>query len=920
MKYDLELILKYWRKHKRQAMSFLIIFIILLSYLFISFSMVRTEQRRIYFEAFYTDVGRSGYTGDGDGNYNFILYNVQNNDIPQLDRNDIVSEYESVFTIGYIGTDNYNYTAGAYPNERSTKMGGFKLADGNMPNQSGEIAISELALENMGITAKVGDNLSLNTYNFDREKTGEVNVVISGIFKDNGTNEHWDTDDKSINDIFEPVIILPIEDINCEDSQHHIMMKLVDGDKIGSWSEERNNEFLDFLVECFDASNCTTYGMGAYDSSYFTYGSQTEKNSDEYMKLEKSYFYQYVGYGAAVLMTITLFCGLFVMIPERIKSFRLLWQVGCPIGRIRRIFLIEWIIFTVVGLAFGLVISIVGYEILLQIQYAAFGLDIYRAYKCEWGIQKITYSPIIFSMVTACIASFAAYFIPFIRIGKLVVKAEHKTKTKGAFSPKKLSGYVHKIFGSFKIAALQMISLVLVLALSCTAYMFFSVNGKDSYSNPQILEKGKYYITDYNLDRRKLAIDCTIENTHTDFQPGMLDLNMTSGYTYENQSVLTKSGLFSTCYAWSDIIMFAAYPHTADVPKALKKHNEFAEGEQEWYGLTDKNVFDIDFSILVNDEMLKDIISGADYDENSIFIVSSRTSPFAKGDIIPFFSASAVRDPDAQFGYSIESKCQFEAVVADVINLNALKNNDLLSAILDEISFDYIIVVPYNTAKAVSLPRQNFEQFYMRYNENTTDEAVKSLVRTFNLPESSMAITTINDCNNDYYKSMMKECVIVFTVFGLLLLLSIIGYAQTIKLQIAQRERQLGIMHSLGMSDKSVKISLFKEMMMSPILAGIVSALSIYILRLFLYQRYMFCEKILEKLYVISNNTSDEAIRLSNQYAVQSRIFMTRYEMWKVPIWGLWTTLFILILGCIGILVWSITTHRLTNNLNKTEE
>ncbi len=920
MKYDLELILKYWRTHKRQAISFLMIFVILLSYLFISFSMVRTELRRIYFDAQYTGVSRRGYVGDGDGNYNFILYNVKNSDIPQLDMSNIIAEYESVFTVGYIGTDSYNYTAGAYPNENSMKMGGYKLADGDMPDSSGEIAISELALENMGITARVGDKLSLNTYNFDREKTGEINVVVSGIFKDNGTNEHWDTNDKSLNVTFEPVIILPFADINCENAEQHIMLTLVDGDKIQSWSEERNNEFLDFLVECLDTGKCSGYGAGAYDSSYFIYGAHTGENSDVYIKSAKSYLYQHMGFGAAILMTITLLCGLLVMIPERIKSFRLLWQVGCPIRRIRRMFILEWFIFTISGLAVGLLISVMGYEILLKIQYAAFGLDIYRAYKCEWGIQQITYSPIIFSVLTACAASFAAYIIPFIRLKKLIVQAEAKTRIKSIFLPKKLPGYVHKIFGSFKITVLQVISLVLVLALSCTAYMFFSVKGKDSVTNPQIIENGSYYITDYGLDRRKLAIDCTIEDTYTDFLPGLLDLDMTSGYTYENQNILAESGFFSKCYAWSDVRMFAAYPQTAEAPKALQPYSDFVDGEQEWYGLSDKKVFNMGFSILVNDEMLQDIVSGANYDENSIFIISAGTSPFVKGDIIPVFSASAIKNLDAKFGYTIDNTCRFEAEVADVIDMNALKNNALLSGILSEMPSDNIIVMPYTTAKAVSLPRRNFEQFYIQYNEKTTDEAVKAIVRTFNTPEASMALKTLNDCNTDYHEAMMKEYVIVFTVFGLLLILSIIGYAQTIKLQIVQREKQLGIIRSLGMSDKAAKVSLFKEIMITPIFAGIVSVLSICAIKKFLYKQYMLCEKISENLDTSPDISGEEAAELYARLNEQRQIFMTEYEMWKVPVWRLWAVLFTLVLVCIGILVWRIAAHILTNEPNKTEE
>lgn len=179
-----------------------------------------------------------------------------------------------------------------------------------------------------------------------------------------------------------------------------------------------------------------------------------------------------------------------------------------------------------------------------------------------------------------------------------------------------------------------------------------------------------------------------------------------------------------------------------------------------------------------------------------------------------------------------------------------------------------------------------------------------------------MDVTTISDCNNDYYESMMKEYVIVFTVFGLLLLLSIMGYAQTIKLQIVQRKKQLEIMSFLGMSDKAMKISLFKEMMTTPVLAGIVSALSIFGIRAFMYHRYILCEEILEKIYTMPNYSSDEAMKLRSQYSMQSRIFMTNYEMWKVPVWGLWTALFVLILICISILVWSIISHRLTDKLS----
>lgn len=910
MKYDIKLLLCYWKKHKRQAASLLLIFVVLAAYMFISFSMVRTELRRIYFDGYYTSTSATGYYNNGNGAYNNALYDASDEVIPLLEQSEFVSEYEKVYVSGYAGTDSYNYTMGAYPNENAASMAGFKLRDGFMPQKTGEIAISELALENMGYNAAVGDEINIYLYDHNRIKIGSKTVKIAGIIKDNGTNTHWDTNTKAVANEYEPVVIFNIDDIELGGSKQHIMFRLVNGDKTALWNEETENKYLNFLTECLQVSKCNGYGIGGYDSSFLVYGAKPTEAEDAYLKSEKSYFYQYSGIGAAILMMITLSCALLVILPERMKSFSLLWQIGCPIWRLRRMLIMEWLAFTIVGTVAGLLVAVVGYEALLQIQHFAFGLDVYRSYDAEWGILQITFEPFSAVVASVVISSFAAYIVPWIGFKKLLHNKNQKSQLSFLPSPRRMSGCIAKIFSSPEIKSLQLVSLVLVFTLTCSAYMFFSVNGKDSWSNPQITEQGKFYITDLNLDRRDCDIDCTIEDVYTNFQPGLLDLDMSSGYSYSEEQLITNSGLFKFCYAWADVRMFALYSKDEKVSGLLNLHTYYADGEQEWYGLSDKDAYQMDGAIVVNDAFLKEIeaVSENELSGNGVYVITVKGgSPFKAGEKVSMFSASASKDETAQFGYHIDDRCEFDVEVSDIVNIGKLKNNELLFAILSQFSSDYIVVIPYATAQEVALPRQNFEQFYMQYNDNTTDEQVKQLVRSFHTPDTFMATTTISDCDRVYYEAMLKELVIVFTVFGLLLILSLIGYTQTLKLQVVQRKKQIQILRSLGMSCEAVKKALFKELIKIPVISGIVSIPVIAMVQKFLRFKHDECEAMTEQLYQMFDSTSEEAIRLSTSIIKQQKYFMTNYEMWKVPVWGLFAILFMIVIITIGIIIWEIS-------------
>lgn len=909
MRYDIFLIIAYWKKHKRQALSLLVIFIMLFSYLFISMSMVRTELRRIYFDGFYRDTSENGYMkSQSYGGYDYIIYDVKNSDFPELHDKNYIDNYASVFTCGYAGTDNYNYTAGYYPDDDAIAFAGYPFLEGKLPKNANEVAVSETALENMGMKISVGEKITLSRYNEKREKLATEDFTLCGILKDNGTNLHWDTNKRTNKptDFYEPTMLFFPEVFNPSEVKESIMFNSDASEHITN--SEQEDDFLTFLTNCFESSGSSQYNSGARDSYYFVRENLTSTedtymtDEDNYYKSPKSYLYQITGFGAALLMAITLCCGLFVILQERLKSFHLLWQVGLPLWRIRRMLIIECIGFTTIGLLLGFSISMIAYELILLIQKIFFGLEMYQTYPCEWGIQQITYSPILFSVLSVVIASVLSYSLPCLLL-KRMLYPKQKKYTKSRFSST-LKSCLHKLFHSYKISIMQVISLVLVLSITSIALMFFSLRGKENVTNPQIIENGKFYETDIGINRKTLHVDCTIEDTFTTFSAGLLDLDINSGYTEEQYQKIIENNYFSTAYAWAEVYLQCFYPEEDTFKgKNTLPSIEFVEGEKEWYGLENQDVYNLPCALLVDNQMFSALFPNAELSDNSIYLIEKKASPFSKGDNLNLYSAIGVEDVNSSFYHKIIDTCQFTAEISDIASIEDFKENELLYTILSKQIKDnnWMVIIPTQTAEKNAFPRLNYEQIYLQYSKGTTDTDVKNAIRAINTPESSMSLKTISDCDKQYWNAMIQELVVAFTIFGLLLSLAMIGYLQTLKLQLIQKRKQLSILRMLGLSEKQTKKMIWAELIKIPIIAIPLSIATIWGIRRFLESQSIKAETISDFVSTQQYQTEEEAATLTQHVELLKHLFLTEYELWKVPVWGIFIGLALCILIIITI-------------------
>lgn len=907
MKYDLYFILNYWKIHWRKALLILLSYILMTIFVFSAFSMVRTELRRTYYDNFTSS--SSIYIPNGCGGYNTMIKGLSEKDASDLEAEERVIQSARVYTSVYMGNDEFSYTYGAYENDTAYELSGIRLKEGAFPQKSGETAISELALSNMRIDAEVGDTITLRQYDSERNYAGESQYLLTGIFEDDGTRDGWETCSTRFISVFEPVILLSIEDIDIPSSVLSVMYREKNGDRLGRalTGEEEENEHLLWL-ESYLLKAENGCSQGAYDSSYFTAVSGVGLNVYSYdgaIITAKSNFYRYTCAAAAVVMAITLVCSLLVVMPQKLRSMKMMYKIGYPLWRLKRMMILEWLVFTAAGLILGFVFAVICYELLLQLQSNVFGLDIYHAWDAvtEWGIKQVTYSPELSAVLFVAVSSVIAFGIPTVFLKRLMFKQNKKIKSHSAASAVTFGKGMRKIFHQPVIGGLQIISLVTVLAVGCTSMMFFSTNGKSSFENPQILAQGMIFETDLKLDMRQYNIDCTIENGDLSGLVGLLDTsNMDCGLDAINTEKLSSSDKIDTCYAWSEIYnLFGCYPNGSEAPKEMSLHNRdfFAPGEITWYGLDDYDIYDIKSALIMNDSMLEKLgadVKAMDTGKAAVISLASK-KVFEDVQSISLFTAIGKPDTDMQFAYEILGSKIFTAEIADIVAVNEEpeETDPLLYDIINKLSNGYILVFSAQGAKESGLYNKNFDHVYLQYSSGTRDGDIRSILSDVNFSKSKLDMTTITQQQNRYDVIMLKEYAVVFTVFLMFLLMALIGYIQTLKLQIGQRKAQIKILRAIGTSRKKLSRSITLQLMKIPLLSCVLGAAAAALLKAFFKHRYDICQGLREIAHNEANNTSEIYIDAMTQYSEQAELFLTKYEMWKVSAIGAFAVLAVFI-------------------------
>ena len=896
MKYDLFLIFSYWKMHRRKAAAILLTYLLMMTFVIVSFGMLRTELRRIYFDNFYSsgfyDAPAYGRTG-GAGAYNAAFMGMAAEDAAALASEPSVTQSGRLYTSrSCLGNEAAYYTYGAYMDGTAYELSGIKLKEGAFPERPGETAVSELALSNMGIDAGVGDTITLTEYETDsdgeRHAVGARVFALTGIFRDDGTRDGWETfPSDGIYRLYEPVILLAPADMDLSGAVLDVMFRVKGGSHMASLSEQEIKEW-DALYGKYMAKAENGARVGAYDSSYFTRVINLGENYGGTPKSGKSVFYRYACFAAAAVMALALACSVLTVMPGRLSSMRIMCRAGYSLRRLRRMLAAEWGLFTVAGLAAGFLSGCGIYEIFLQIQHRFFGLELCRAWEAEWGIRQVTYPPCLMAVLFTVAASAAAFFAPVVFLKRLLFHAGRMAGKKAA-PVKSFSGGIGKVFGQPLLRFLQVVSLSLALVVGCAAMMFFSTDGKGAYSNPQILAQGRIFETQLGLDMRRDGIDCAVE-CRDRYDPYALadERDAADGLPAEEVERLSGSGFLENCFAWTPLNVYGCYVHGEEAPREFVRYRVLLGGAfesrekqaMEELGMGRYELYNVSCPLMVSDGLLRKL--GADLrdmDEGKAFVLSlSGTGLFEGVDSLSLF-AYACKDV-------------FPCAISDVAALDpALSAREpLLYGLMDTLyerckttDSGYLTLFSWEGARKLGIGR-GFSEMYLAYADGTTDRDMRRLLDGVNLTEANLDVSTFSQRQKRYDRTMAKEYSIVLTIFLMFIALAFTGYVQTMKLQLLQRERQIAMLRSIGASKRKLWAHMALLLMKAPALAFFLGGAAVFGLKRFLEWMYRYGMKYYEMASRAGDSSSAAYISAYTRYVEISGRFLTEYEMWKVPV------------------------------------
>lgn len=923
MKYDLYFIFNYWRIHWRRALTILSSYILMAVFVFTSFSMLRTEFRRIYFDAFNAaDVQtETSHTLLQSGAYNEILRGLDENTADAFEQEEYIGMTGRLYTKCYLGSPSAQFTYGAYMDEAARELSGIRMLRGRFPENPGETAVSELALLDMGMEAEIGDSIPLTEYDDKGNPVRDRTFTLTGIFLDTGERTRWETvrNDalQSTEDAFEPVILLSPADMDAESSILSVMFRFEYSDR-GALPEELVQAQWD-TVDRYLKPDIVTYGMGegSYDSSYFA-----QKPTDSYsgsLIYGKGRFYQYACTAAAAVMALSLLCSLFAVLPDKIASMRVLRGIGYTYARLRRMLFLESILFTLAGIVFGFLAAMGCCEILLQLQHHIFGLDLCRAYHTEWGIRQVTFDPFAMTLLFTSVTSILAFAIVIFGLKRLMLR-DGKAVLRLPVSYGSFHMNIWKIFSRPFVHALQICALVLVLVVSCAASMFFSIRGKDGEhgANPQFANgQGAFFETELGLNMEKNSIDCVIASRRERGGMGLVqDQPPEEGLGPDAVNRLSESSRISRCCAWTRVSsLYACYGSTENPPRGLSKlkDTDFAEGEKQSLDLGDKNLYRFkDASIMiVNDSMLGSlgIRAEAMKDGKAFLLYSGARAPFeGQKDAVPCYSCYGRIDGDST-ALGIEKHAvafSLEFAGAEPLDEMTDKQDELSYQICQQELYNsgcsYLMLFSQTGASQLGLMHGRFNNTYLTYAEHTRDVDIRKLLGGVNLKESGLMAYTLSERQQSYNQMKLKENVTVFTVFGFFMVLALTGYFQAARLEMAQRRRQVSTLRAVGSPRKKLRRAIMLKLMAVPVISCILSAAAVSGLQGFLEQKNMEIETAFFDVNDSTHNNTDPVyIQAYEEYAENKLLYLTNYEMWKVPIQGTFACLSLFILACLLI-------------------
>ncbi len=842
-------IIKYWSFHRRKCFTLLSSIIIMVAMLCSILLLNRTDNRR-----------ELHHNYDRVGAFDYEFCDVDQEFISLIDKSDYVTDSGLYYVFGTLYCGDY-FPVGAF-DETAKELMHYPISEGRLPEQEGEIALTDALRNSLCLGAEINADISLPLYDLDKNLIGEKSYRLVGII------------DQSVRDSFiisstdqyaQPQALVRYEDALSYPDGYYNLVCMFQGDGIVAlvpFDDPRFTEFLDFKQSLPEFSISPWGRLSDFQRmSGSLPGYETGENVPA---TNKTRIIQIIAVFAIIIASIALYSGISVVLQQREASFRVLHRVGFSRIRIKMMLCIEASIMLLIGILTGFMLGIIIYEGILWIQRSFLDMPNYKGYSVEWIVRNRTIDPWITAGVAAFVSTFIAYLIPIVRIGK-----EHSELKKYRKNHNSLYQIMKAIISQRKIEIIQAISLICVLVSTMLGYLYCTSNGKDSVMlsgvgniRDQIVSKD--YLSDNGLDLRELEMDCEL-STKGSKEASYMSMYIQSGIPNSVVDQLIQSNT-NKVYAYSYEFHLLFYSEGAD--DVFGKYNLdtiFSDLFQ-----TDQTIAAVP-CVILSDSLLNELSTFSDVrlldgmlyvspkDEESVGV---RKVLCAKGDQNGWYPAQ------------MEDKTVAIAQTIHVDN-SLLADCPVLQKALSGMENQSYVILPGSYAQKIGLYQQTYDVLLLSMGDNSSESNLTRLISDTIPANSFMRLQSIYMMKRNYIKQSIVSYATIITVFVLLLVVHLIGYCNVLNLQLQNKLYQFSILRSLGMSKKQLLLHLSAYIMKVPVISALLSSVIVLFFHQFMLHQY--------EIYQNWDETMNEIGLTQYQFA---NLYMLNAGMW-MPDWRL---------------------------------
>lgn len=845
MKAIIFIILKYWKKHLKSALTLIFSGTLLTAIVFTMLMSAREECVRFYHSVF-----------DMEGHYDIVIANSNDELLSRVTENKKNYDYGVINVLGEMGYRENRFTYGTISDKHN--LWHVPLDEGRMPETENEIATVDTVLDACYWVGKCGGTITLD---------GKEYTVTGIINSDYG---NW-----------RPGSVLeraPMEEIR--DSSYKIPLIFV------GKSDEAPLYRIDLIGDFF-APNITDneleefdnylYELVGYENHWFRYRSDA---NIFYARIhtQPTKFLMIIAWIGAAISALSVYSVLRMIFIERRGRINILKRIGMPKRRINNMYALECAGFAVIQTLIGLLAGLAAYGVIWLFKTSVLGEKPYSAFTDLAIVYEKTSNPVFFACLVSIVAAAAAYLIN-------VLTANTKAKAPGKNAKtRSLYRCFAAAFRQSKITAVQLISLTLICYSAITGYMFYTDNGKEI--TPPLMyvpSKVSYYAKDFDMEKNNIAeyyfsasptvnILGHMDNKPMQSFPFIMN-DFSGGFDDEIAAQLPEGSFITGNLEQTFIASDDAYVYFDEIDLSnevvretflefsdKKFNNFFDEGE-----LGSKKMYRISTKLAPSsavNNLSENVTAGSiDFDalnrgEEILLVYNSEKPPFEVGGSITIYSASAMDS-----GYGISEFTAAKVRIAAMIQIpNDMREIECYT-VLGEDNCNFLTTA--KGAQAMGFPGAAYTELY-------SPEEIDGSI----FPSSAqMQFQSLSQMK----RSNVIDSIVRYSGVTLILLLTSLlgfsGYFNGIGLKISQKKYEISVFRAVGTPMSDIRKRIFLDSIKIPAAASVLSYGLVKLTQLIMKLAY---------LRVISPHENMSSEEKKSMISSHIRIFFLDNVMWQV--------------------------------------